>query len=378
MSGTVSRKRWQYIRLLSLARCWCRQLRQRRKYVSDTSASWWHFITATKTQLPEWITTFMQGKHRFSPMVTCHFPGEAVRMWCHQDRLMVYLLFRLLRSTFKHLIPETCVSTQGPGAIKTVTQDIKNALNTNEYHYAIRLDIKGYYASINRDILFRQLQQCFNDKIVLQYLSAIVYHAIDNRGYVYVPKEGIPLRSSLSPFFGALYLSPLDDAFAKMDVFYRRFVDDVIILVKNKHQYAKVRKRLFEVLRSLKLTVSPQKTKMGKLKTFHFLGVEFGVSQNPQSDKSQVSATMHKRCCARALSRVVTLRDNAVNAAAIQRYLTRWSNWWQSTGNWESASLLAQWPAYTKKCVPDCAWLGSGLVAFEERLRPTRFTVSIC
>jgi hypothetical protein len=162
-----------------------------------------------------------------------------------------------------------------------------------------------------------------------------------------------------------------------MDVFYRSNKDDVIILIKSKHQYAKVRKRLFAVLKSLRLTVSPQKTKMGKLTTFHFTGVKFGVSQNPQSEESHVSANMYKRCCARALSRVVALRNNAVNAATIQRYLTRWARWWKSVGNWDELSLLAQWTAYTQQHVNDCAWFGSGLIAFEERLRPAPHQVLV-
>ena len=135
--------------------------------------------------------------------------------------------------------------------IKSVTQEIKSALATGQYHYAIRFDIKSYCASIDRKILFEQLKQHFDDKQVLHYLNAIVYHAVDDRGCISVPTKGIPLRSGLSPFFGALYLASVDKAFGSMDVFYRRYVDDGIILIKNRRQYAKAKRRLFEVLRSL-------------------------------------------------------------------------------------------------------------------------------
>ena len=49
--------------------------------------------------------------------------------------------------------------------------------------------------------------------------------------------------------FGALYLKPLDLAFGSTDVFYRRYVDDVIVLLKSKRQFSKAKKRLFEVCR---------------------------------------------------------------------------------------------------------------------------------
>jgi len=49
-------------------------------------------------------------------------------------------------------------------------------------------------------------------------------------GQVFLPTQGIPLSSSLSPFFGAVYLTPLDDAFAQCDgIFYPRYMDDVVI-----------------------------------------------------------------------------------------------------------------------------------------------------
>ena len=104
---------------------------------------------------------------------------------------------------------------------------------------------------------------------------------------------------------------------------------------------------------------------MGKLSTFHFLGVAFEVSRNPQSDKSQVSATMHNRCCAHALARVVLLRENAVNTAIIQGYLGRWAAWWKSMGNWNQITLLQQWVSYARRCAFEHVWLGPGLVAFE-------------
>ena len=157
----------------------------------------------------------------------------------------------------------------------------------------------------------------------------------------------------------------MEVAFEARDGSYRRYVDDGIILIKNRRQYAKAKRRLFEVLRSLKLVVSPQKTKMGKLSTFHFLGVAFEVSRNPQNDKNQVSATMHNRCCARALARVVLLRENAVNKAIIQGYLSRWAAWWKSMGNWNQITLLQQWVSYAQRCAFEHVWLGSGLVAFE-------------
>lgn len=308
----------------------------------------------------------MHGRYCFSPMLAFMGLGEKIQIWSYRDRLIVHLLFMILRNTFPHVIPEVCRSSKGPNAIKDITSDIKQALESGDYHYALRIDIRGYYANIDRKILLTQLQKKFDDPLTLKYLESIVTTAIDDsyRG-VYIPEKGIPLRSALSPFFGSLYLAPLDCAFGQMDVFYARYVDDVIILVKTKHQYSKAKKRIFEVLRQLKLEVSPQKTRFSKLDRFHFLGIDFEVSQNPQ-DKNQVTVTMHKRSCSRALNKVVAMRKNAAyHAADIQRYIIRWATWWKSVCGWPRSSLLIRWTVFATLHAKEYAWLGRGLLVFE-------------
>jgi hypothetical protein len=70
-----------------------------------------------------------------------------------------------------------------------------------------------------------------------------------------------------------VYLTLLDKAFdSKKELLYLRYMDDIVILTKTKRQYQKTKKRLFSILRTLKLTVSPRKTWMGKLsRGFHFV-----------------------------------------------------------------------------------------------------------
>lgn len=81
MSRRKPRQRWYTIKLLSVARQWCRDLRQRRKYTSEHNTSWWHFISDTRTKLPQWVDNFVEGCHRFSPMKTYYLPNEIAQVW---------------------------------------------------------------------------------------------------------------------------------------------------------------------------------------------------------------------------------------------------------------------------------------------------------
>ena len=92
----------------------------------------------------------------------------------------------------------------------------------------MRLDIKGYYASIQHDILFKQIKNTFDDPRLVHYFDQIIHHTVYDAGNYRTPTQGIPMRSSLSPFLGALYLKPLDEAFSNRDnVFYVRYMDDI-------------------------------------------------------------------------------------------------------------------------------------------------------
>ncbi len=208
-----------------------------------------------------------------------------------------------------------------------------------------------------------KLHQHFQDPRLQNYFTQIVNTAVTFRGNVFVPSHGIPRRSSLSPFFGALYLAALDQALeGRQGLQYFRYMDDILILAQTKRQYQRARKILFTTLKTLALTLSPSKTCMGAIdKGFHFLGVKFEVPRSPQT-KIQVSVQIHPRSCARALGKVKVLRNDAVHPAIVQRYLIRWATWWsdaiQSVG---VMRLLWAWVFHALRRDPAAAWLARGL-----------------
>jgi hypothetical protein len=297
-------------------------------------------------------------------MIQYEFPDEVIRAWTYLDRLILHLILKIIKPTFKYVISPLCLHLNGPSVIKYITQDIKAALNTKKYNYFLRIDIRSYYASIDHRILLDKLYKNYDDPILRQYFESIVTVGIDIGGQVILPKRGIPIRSSLSPFFGALYLTELDQAFEnRKGCFYRRYQDDIIILVENKHQYIKARKRLFKILRGLRLKISPHKTKMGKLKEgFHFLGCNFEVSRNPQKKIQEATVDIHPRSCRRALDRVEAMRKDAVHPANIQRYLSRWASWWCLVTRLKKYELIMRWVMFTELTKKSSVWVGRGLL----------------
>ena len=139
-------------------------------------------------------------------------------------------------------------------------------------------------------------------------------------------------------------------------------MDDILILFQNKRHYRKGRRILFNVLDSLKLSLSSRKTWMGEItQGFHFLGIDFAVAK-PEV-KTQLRVTIHPRSCTRALDKVNALTEDAVHPATIQSYLAAWARWWANTaGPLTFQSLLIAWVNHVRERDPSQAWLGTGLV----------------
>ena len=147
-----------------------------------------------------------------------------------------------------------------------------------EYQYIARFDVASFYETINHKILLTQLENlCLLPRIlevVRQYLASP-----DTEG----SGVGLSAGGSLSPLLGAIYLAPLDRAFAKIscefadtasndltvikrrewtygnakvkaenqEIFYRRYMDDIIILAKTRWKFRNAIRMLHRILEGL-------------------------------------------------------------------------------------------------------------------------------
>lgn len=263
--------------LAKFAQTW-RESLDKKKRCASVYSSYWTFVRDWLKNIIHWLNDFTCGQYHFEPAIHCYALQEHGIVWGFKDRLFLALLYRIIKPTFQAIIPKACVHLNGPsqGSVQA-TQQIKAALGSGPFNYFMRLDIKGHYASIQHDILFKQIKDTFNDPRLILYFDQIIHHTVYDAGNYTTPTQSIPMRSSLSPFFDALYLKPLDEAFSNRDnVFYVRTMNDIFILFKTKRQFLRARKRIFGILRQLKLVISPNKSSMGKLegKALHFLRSE--------------------------------------------------------------------------------------------------------
>jgi len=332
MVAICNNVRWNYTGLEEVADSWVTKMRALNSQYSYKS-SWWSYVFSLSNKIQLTIESFINGTYNFGPMLTFRLSGKIITSWEYSDRLILKFLHKIIQPVFNKIILSNCFHLKGPSGIKDTVNFVNQALESESYRYCIRADIKSYYASIDHEILVKQLRQHFDDPRIRKYLEDIVTIAIDDAGKVSLPKIGIPKGSSLSPLFGALYLSELDRAFDNnTGISYCRFMDDIVILAKTKRQYLRAKRRFQQILINLKLKLSRSKTRMGEItKGFHFLGINFAVSRNTANNKIHVMTSLHSRTCRRALDKINAMEEGAVNPVKVLRYLSRWAAWWART-----------------------------------------------
>lgn len=173
--------------------------------------------------------------------------------------------------------------------VKQVQKYAKNPNNT----YFLQMDIKNFFPSINKHILWELLQTHIQKiekiwknrkefylttlkKIVFQdLLKPYVIYTGDKTLLEKIPKEKslfhrpkhlwLPIGSLTSQFFANIYLNELD-RFIKHTLRaknYVRYVDDFVILSSDKNELLNYQTRINEFLQSqLHLEIHPKKTKL--------------------------------------------------------------------------------------------------------------------
>jgi hypothetical protein len=138
--------------------------------------------------------------------------------------------------------------------------------------------------------------------------------------------QGISRGCPLSPILGALYLKVLDDHFTDKNLYYVRYMDDILILTKTRWQNRKAVKQLNQLLNKLKVEKHPDKTYIGKIEHgFDFLGYHFNGSQLTVAEKTVEKHVLRYR---QLYEQLRTIKATSIEMASVLGlYVKRWQRW---------------------------------------------------
>ena len=192
-----------------------------------------------------------------------------------KDRLVHQVLYDYLYRLFdKTFIYDSYSCRVGKGThkgIRRLEQFCRRVSNnySNEC-WALKLDIKKFFASIDHEILLELIKSKVRDEDIL-WLTANIICSFEEKN-----RKGIPLGNLTSQIFANIYLNKLD-YFVKhilKEKHYIRYADDFVIVLKGKHVVNSLTNQLIYILQNeLKLIIHPNKIILRKLEWgIDFLG----------------------------------------------------------------------------------------------------------
>lgn len=266
---------------------------------------------------PELQELLVGGNYWFDALYRVADSRDRVELWSARDALVLKAMTIVLSRHLNPLVPKTCYQVLGNGGAKRAVSDVVRQLAGHTFVF--RSDVKGYYASIDHDILVAQLRRHIADerviRLVWQYLRRTVY---DSGRYEEV-KHGIPLGCPLSPLMGCLYLAPLDERMIRPGVFYVRFADDWIVLARSRWKLRAAVRTVNRALAELKIRQHPGKTFVGLVsRGFEFLGYRLSPAGIVGIAEESV-----QRC----IENIGRLYERGADSDRIGQYVRNWWTW---------------------------------------------------
>jgi len=301
--------------LLDEAFAWlCRRRRRR-----PTNAGVWHLRfhwAATKRRL---LRELGNGSVVIGPprRRLLREAGEVVDVREAEDALVVKAVALALERRLADRLSARCYHFPAGRGAGAAVREAFGALPQHRFVY--RTDVRSYYDSIQPLRVMEQLRHLLGDDPLLRLVWQVLDRVVDRNGCLFEVRRGIARGCSLSPLIGALYLADLDRELARRDVFYVRFVDDILVLARTRWKLKDAIRRIRRHLAGLELELRPEKTCIGRVDCgFDWLG--FRVTPGGVEPSAESVQRFEEK------ARRLYERDPG-DTSRIGGYVQRWEAW---------------------------------------------------
>jgi RNA-directed DNA polymerase len=288
------------------------------------NADIWHLRFHWHRVRLELLESLNKQDYTFLPLsVVTKGDGESIHLWSSQDALVLKMLAMALPDALA--LSPRCTHIKGHGGLKATVSDLHAALP--DYSYVMKTDVKGYYESIDHTILLKQLDKDITDPFIWRLLVQFVKRTVERGGTFKSIHSGISRGCPLSPVIAAYYLKGLDEQMAgDTRYFYRRYMDDVIILAKTRWHLRKAVRTVNQHFNQLKVEQAPDKTFIRKIsKGWDFLGYHFDGTQLTVAAKTVEKHVLCYRQLYEQLRKKKATSDEM--PLALGQYVKRWQRW---------------------------------------------------
>lgn len=144
--------------------------------------------------------------------------------------------------------------------------------NIFRHDWAIDLDIKSYFDTIDRELLLKAVRHYCKDEWVLLYVERWLKAGIIKKDGSYLDRvDGTPQGGVISPLLANIFLHVAFDKWMQdnhADKPFERYADDIVVHCRSEKQAKYVLDKIQERLLACKLSLHPEKTRIVNLRGF--------------------------------------------------------------------------------------------------------------
>ncbi len=223
--------------------------------------------------------------HRLKKFIVRDPKTRTIHASVFRDRIIHHAIINIIQPIFeKRFIYDSFASRKFKGTHEAIKrfedflrkvssngQKVREGFNNNSIKgFILKADIKHYFATMNHGVLINILEKNINDEELINLIK-IVLDNFDAK----IKGQGLPLGNYTSQFFANVYLDRLD-YFIKHRLkakYYIRYVDDFVILHKDKKVLEDFKIKIEKYLKNLRLELHPDKSGIYPLRNgITFLG----------------------------------------------------------------------------------------------------------
>ncbi len=274
--------------------------------------------TFESTQLSIAKRKVLAGEYRFTPYVERLVskgrdkPPRVLAQPTVRDRIVLQILKEVLHSIFPERV--------GRDLPNQLVREVRSTIETVSGQWVARFDIRTFYDNIDHASLLNVIERRVKSRRIL----VLIRRAIQNPT---VPRHsrrtdrpqlnssGVPQGLPISNILAEIYLTDFDNSIAAQPVYWRRFVDDIVV-IGSATEISDAETTTTAALAELGLELNPDKRRCSPLERgFDFLGYHL------TPHRTSVRQASVDRFIGRLVGRISRFRSRTFSGAVVDEVL---------------------------------------------------------